>query len=308
VQARGVDLNREMVEVSQARGLDVVERDALGYLRGLSDGSLDWFWDACEKEGLPVGLLAGGNMAALDRIAPRVNGHLLESYVAYWQLRLKIDDAAPEAIRSFLDRYAGTPLADTLRGEWLKSLGKRALWTEFAAEYPKRNGEDTELACFALQWRRESDRERALADARQYWFSGRDQPESCQPLFAELEAQGQITPADIWSRFRLAHEAGNLRLAARLVGELPANERPSAADYDRAERNPGPALAKGDFRFAARSGRELALPAGCRATAAGRACCPATTDRPGRSRSRCQRAVGGGTGVGAPCRVPRLLA
>ena len=29
---------------------------------------------------------------------------------------------------------------------------------------------------------------RGLADARQYWFSGRDQPESCEPLFAELEA------------------------------------------------------------------------------------------------------------------------
>jgi predicted TIM-barrel fold metal-dependent hydrolase len=39
-----------------------------------TDGSLDWFWDACEKEGLPVGLLAGGNMAALDRIAERHPG------------------------------------------------------------------------------------------------------------------------------------------------------------------------------------------------------------------------------------------
>jgi predicted TIM-barrel fold metal-dependent hydrolase len=36
-----------------------------------TDGSLDWFWDACEKEGLPVGLLAGGNMAALGGIAER---------------------------------------------------------------------------------------------------------------------------------------------------------------------------------------------------------------------------------------------
>lgn len=200
-----------------------------------------------------------GDAAALDRIAPRINGHLLESYVGYWQLHLKIDDAAPEAIRSFLDRYTGTPLADALRGEWLKSLGKRALWNEFAAEYPKRNGEDTELACYALQWRRKSGRDDALADARRFWFSGRDQPESCRPLFAELEAQGRIAPVDIWTRFRLAHEAGNLRLAARLAGELPAKDRPAPADYVRAERNPGPSLVKGEFRFTARSGRELAL-------------------------------------------------
>ena len=197
--------------------------------------------------------------AALDRIAPRAKGHLLEPYVTYWQLRLGLDDAAPERVRSFLERNDGTPLADTLRAEWLKSLGKRALWTEFAAEYPKRNSEDTELACFALQWRRETNRDEALADARPYWFSGRDQPESCQPLFAELQARGQITTNDIWDRFRLAHEAGNFRLAARLVGELPANERPAATEYDRVERNARTALAKGEFRFGSRSGREIAL-------------------------------------------------
>jgi predicted TIM-barrel fold metal-dependent hydrolase len=36
-----------------------------------TDGSLDWFWAACETAGLPVGLLAGGNMPALAKIAER---------------------------------------------------------------------------------------------------------------------------------------------------------------------------------------------------------------------------------------------
>jgi predicted TIM-barrel fold metal-dependent hydrolase len=39
-----------------------------------TDGSLDWFWAACEQEGLPVGLLAGGHMADLGRIAARHPG------------------------------------------------------------------------------------------------------------------------------------------------------------------------------------------------------------------------------------------
>jgi predicted TIM-barrel fold metal-dependent hydrolase len=34
-----------------------------------TDGSLDWFWAACEREKLPVGLLAGGHMGALGHIA-----------------------------------------------------------------------------------------------------------------------------------------------------------------------------------------------------------------------------------------------
>jgi 2-polyprenyl-3-methyl-5-hydroxy-6-metoxy-1,4-benzoquinol methylase len=40
VRARGIDLNHEMVESCRARGLDVVEADALGYLRSQSDESL----------------------------------------------------------------------------------------------------------------------------------------------------------------------------------------------------------------------------------------------------------------------------
>jgi O-antigen chain-terminating methyltransferase len=40
VRARGLDLNHEMVEVCRARGLDVTEGDALGYLRTLPDESL----------------------------------------------------------------------------------------------------------------------------------------------------------------------------------------------------------------------------------------------------------------------------
>ncbi len=39
-----------------------------------TDGSLDWFWAACEKAKLPVGLLAGGHMAALRAIAERHPG------------------------------------------------------------------------------------------------------------------------------------------------------------------------------------------------------------------------------------------
>jgi len=40
ISARGLDLNHEMTEVCRARGLDVIEADAVSYLDRLSDGSL----------------------------------------------------------------------------------------------------------------------------------------------------------------------------------------------------------------------------------------------------------------------------
>src|ERR1700687_45098 len=54
--------------------------------------------------------------ARLDRIAPRLKGHLLESYVEYWQLRLKLDDADPEPVRRFLTPREGSPPPDRLPG------------------------------------------------------------------------------------------------------------------------------------------------------------------------------------------------
>ncbi len=39
-----------------------------------TDGSLGWFWAACEREKLPIGLLAGGHMAAFGDIARRHPG------------------------------------------------------------------------------------------------------------------------------------------------------------------------------------------------------------------------------------------
>ena len=200
-----------------------------------------------------------GDSARLERIAPRLKGHPLESYVVYWQIRLKLDEVDPERVRAFLVRYDGMPLADRLRSEWLKSLGKREQWAMFAEQYPRRAGDDAELDCYALQWKRIRDGDAVLDQALPYWSSGQDQPESCQALFAAMINTGRLGAQAIWARFRLAHESGNYRLAARLAAELPPGDRPAPRDLERVERNPSQALAKGDFRLSSRSGRELLL-------------------------------------------------
>ena len=202
-----------------------------------------------------------GDSARLERIAPRLKGHLLEAYVEYWRLRLKLDDADPDAVRAFLKQHADMPLADRLRVEWLKSLGRRQAWEIFAAEHSPGTGDDVELTCYGAQLRlaRKSDGDGDAPDVRRLWFSGQEQPESCQPLFAALLAQGALASRDVWTRFRLAHEAGNFRLAARIAAELPADERPSPREFQRIDQNARTLLGKGDFRWSSSSGRELAL-------------------------------------------------
>jgi SAM-dependent methyltransferase len=57
VSARGVDLNHEMAEVCRARGLDVTEVDAVGYLSHLADASLGGIFSAQVVEHLEPGYL-----------------------------------------------------------------------------------------------------------------------------------------------------------------------------------------------------------------------------------------------------------
>ena len=195
----------------------------------------------------------------LDAIAPTLTGHILAPYVEFWQLRLRLDTAGDDEIRGYFTRWPKTPLADRLRVEWLKALGKRGEWTTFATEYPLSASEDLELTCYGLQYRRQRDGDSALNVAKPLWFSGQTTPDTCEPLFAALIASGDLTPDDRRMRFRLATEAGNIRLAHSIAVELPPPNRITAREFAYVERNASAALAGGEFRWNQQGGRDLAL-------------------------------------------------
>src|SRR5665213_2569243 len=65
-----------------------------------------------------------GDAVRLADIAPRVQSHVLAPYVTYWQLELGLDTANAATLRAFLQRWAGTPFAERLRIDWLKSRAR----------------------------------------------------------------------------------------------------------------------------------------------------------------------------------------
>src|SRR5205085_448088 len=92
-----------------------------------------------------------GNRPRLAQLLPQARGHTLEPWVAYWELRSRLDTAQPPEIQDFFTRYAGSYQEDRLRNDWLLLLGQRRDWTNFAAEYPKfRMNDDREVRCYAL--------------------------------------------------------------------------------------------------------------------------------------------------------------
>ena len=201
-----------------------------------------------------------GDRLRLDALAPKLAKHVLAPYVEYWQKKLKLDSATDEEIAAYLARWPKTPTADRLRIDWLKTLGKRGQWAAFAALYPPPAGEDTEVACYALQYRRQRDGSAAVLDAKPFWFTGQSTPDACEPLFAALIESGDVSVDDRRARFRLATEAGNVRLAQSIAVDLPPDDRITLREFAHVDANPGSALSKGtEFRWGHRAGSNLAL-------------------------------------------------
>jgi len=201
-----------------------------------------------------------GDSARLDRLAARLKHSPLEPYLAYYQLRLNLDNADAATVQAFLARTDVTPVIDRLRGEWLKQLGKKQQWAAFSAEYPRLLNEDTELGCYALQARSRTQQDDALHEARKLWLSsGKEYPGSCGPLFDAAIEQGIISESDIWARLRLALEAGSVSLAQQLSEKLPPRRALSATALDRAEANPARYLSKTSLEQASEAQRAVAM-------------------------------------------------
>jgi soluble lytic murein transglycosylase len=200
-----------------------------------------------------------GDGIKLDRLAVSLESHLLAPYVRYWQLRLRIDEVDPVTVRSFIAMHRDSLLAERMRSDWLKALGKRGAWELFAQEYPLVQEEDVELTCYGLQQRFSTQPAEVMAEAKRLWLTGADTPDSCEPLFGAMLDKGVMNERDLWMRFELAAEAANFSLAQRLNARLPNGHQIGAKDLERANRDPERLLAKVEFHGATVAGRELAL-------------------------------------------------
>lgn len=200
-----------------------------------------------------------GNAARLDAYAKRLRGHLLEPYVLYYQLKMRLDHASPEDVHAFITSYHDSPLSERLRASWLKVLGKSERWDLFEQELPQLWDADLELTCYVLQFRARANPDEALEEARTLWFVTRRLPRSCSPLMKALKASGALSSDDIWTRIRYALEAGRVSRARRLARQLPRGEAPAPRALGAARSNPARYLERGRFNLKYRGGRETVM-------------------------------------------------
>ena len=179
-----------------------------------------------------------GNASRLDYYAQQLKNSNLEIYVRYYQLRLNLETAEAGDVKRFLAQELDSPLVDRLRSEWLKVLGKQQKWTLFNSEYPRVVNRDTELNCYALQALYINQPEQALREVKPLWFTGKDMPSSCSPLFDAALSNGVISEEDAWQRLKLALENNNLSVANGITTRLSPQHAISPAQLAACAKNP----------------------------------------------------------------------
>jgi soluble lytic murein transglycosylase len=185
-----------------------------------------------------------GQWKIVEAYRTRLAGHVLEAYPWYWMIAGSVDRIDPREVRAFLDRYPGTPLAESLRREWLRALGASASWDAFRAEFPRVVGDDVEITCYSFQERLARSDAEVMAEARSLFVSGRESGAACDPVFAALIAAGRVGETETWERVRALLAEGNVKEARRALALLPARSAIPEKQLDKVAKDPAGFLAK----------------------------------------------------------------
>ena len=162
--------------------------------------------------------------AQLSRLLPKARGHTLEPWAAYWDLRVRLDQASDSEIQQFLTQYAGTYAEDRLRNDWLLQLGRQREWTTFAQEYPRfRMNDDREVRCYALSTDAFLSKPETAAELKRLWYAFRDTEDGCTYNAEKLHDLKKIESLDLWRKARLAMDNNRPR-AAQMALNIESTE------------------------------------------------------------------------------------
>ena len=200
-----------------------------------------------------------GERAKLESIAPELKGYELDVYVDYWRLLADLKDVDTTRIVGFLNRNEKAYVAEKLRGEWLKLLGKKQNWSDFEAEYSKLEQPDQEVLCYALQSRRARGDASMLDEAMPLWLTLLEPPEPCYPVLEALIVEKRVLADAVWLRIRHQFEANKMAAARYSMNYLPASQTPEAKVAEAVADKPLPWLAKLPVSFWSGVGSNVSL-------------------------------------------------
>ncbi len=194
-----------------------------------------------------------GDTGEAGRLSARLLDYPITSYVDYYRLYPRLAGAPEGEIRSFLERYDGTAIADRLRNDWLLLLGRAHDWRVFDEQYPRfALNDDTQLKCYALM-SRAAKGENVASVARELLVQPKYSGEACTDLIGRLAHDKQFSEDDVWRQVRLAVEYGQPGAVRRIAAFTDVNEKQLAQAIEK----PAPFVERG--ASGGRASRELFL-------------------------------------------------
>jgi soluble lytic murein transglycosylase len=196
---------------------------------------------------------------AEDASQLHAQNYILAPYADYWLMLITLSTSDKAVVREFLSQYADYPFADRVRGEWLKSLGKRQDWDTFFDELASFKREDLAVTCYVLEGRAKKGDVIALTEGKALWMSTVEQPANCENLYDLMQTSKVLTQDDIWARFRLAMQEGKVALAKTIIQRETSISKAELKLIDTVYQNPQAALEKKIIPFKNHLGRALNL-------------------------------------------------
>ena len=204
-----------------------------------------------------------GDALKLARVAKGLERHALAPWVEYWRVSMRLEDATPADVQAFLSAYKDTYVAERLRGEWLKVLGRRADWVNFDRELPLYARDDLEIRCYG-GLSRLARNDTAVAESTSMWLEPRALPAGCEALATEVMRREQLSVTEIWRRVRVLFENGQISAAKDALGYLPKAEAPDERLLADAARQPKRLIDNPPKNLERRAAREVLVLAGIR--------------------------------------------
>lgn len=186
--------------------------------------SAAWSSDSDSIEELRTTFLDGQRAASRGQIllAQQNLNHLREaSYILapYLQLSIMLDDlhsVPDEEIKSFMQQYQGTWLAEKLRLNWLIVLRSRHDYQAYVDNFMVGTGNASQQCFYYESLYRLGNEADAFEGAKQLWLVDESQSSGCDWIFARWRNSDTYNDEYLWQRFILARRAGETSLARYL--------------------------------------------------------------------------------------------
>ena len=157
----------------------------------------------------------------LAALLPQLQGHVLEPWAIYWELRARLDEASTKEIQDTLQRLAGSYQEDRLRNDWLLMLGQRRDWAAFNREYPKfRMNDDRSVRCYALMADFNAGTVDVAGQVQEFWLAQREADDGCTAAAEQQLKAGKLKPHAAWLRARLGMENDRQRMVTQALNLL----------------------------------------------------------------------------------------